>query len=314
VTIITGATDYDTYAWNPTTGVTGDATNGWTFNPTETTTYTLTASQSAGTCATSVDFVVNVNEAPVMTVSASATSICVGESVELEAGSVSTDNRIPTVTSGDGSDFINNFSFDTIVNNSSGQSTAQYGDFTAMSANVTAGQDYTISMQSGSGSSQIFKVWIDYDQSGTFDASEVVYSTTSGSTAVQTGSVTISSTALNGATRMRVGSRWNTALTDTQACANPGYGEYEDYTVVISGGVDLYTYSWSDGTSVIGTTANLTLTPVATTTYTVTATGTNGCIAIDSVTITVSDLPTIDNITASATEVCEGAEVTFEVP
>src|SRR5690554_4588520 len=68
VTITTGAADYDTFVWTPSTGVTGDATTGWTFNPTTTTTYTLTASQSSGAgCITTLEFevIINPNPAPI---------------------------------------------------------------------------------------------------------------------------------------------------------------------------------------------------------------------------------------------------------
>lgn len=65
VTITAGATDYNTYVWSPATGVTGDATTGWTFNPTASTVYTLTASQSAGTlCSTTATVAVTVKPLP----------------------------------------------------------------------------------------------------------------------------------------------------------------------------------------------------------------------------------------------------------
>jgi hypothetical protein len=65
VTITAGAADYDTYVWSPSTGVSGDSITGWVFNPTVTTTYTLTASQSAGNlCAVAAVFDVVVNPIP----------------------------------------------------------------------------------------------------------------------------------------------------------------------------------------------------------------------------------------------------------
>src|SRR5690606_14580479 len=48
VTITNGIANYDDFTITPTTGVTGNHTTGWTFNPTETTVYTLTAAQNAG--------------------------------------------------------------------------------------------------------------------------------------------------------------------------------------------------------------------------------------------------------------------------
>ncbi|MBP6039112.1 MAG: gliding motility-associated C-terminal domain-containing protein [Flavobacterium sp.] len=80
VTIATGASDYNTYAWSPATGVTGNSTTGWIFNPTATTTYTLTASQSAGSqCANTTTFTVNVNDLPTaITITPANPSACVG--------------------------------------------------------------------------------------------------------------------------------------------------------------------------------------------------------------------------------------------
>ena len=85
VTVITGATDYDQYTWSPTTGVTTGA-NGWTFNPTTTTSYTLTASQSAGVCSNLVSYVVNVNPLPTaITITPAAPAVCVGSTQMLTA-------------------------------------------------------------------------------------------------------------------------------------------------------------------------------------------------------------------------------------
>jgi hypothetical protein len=85
VTVITGATDYDEYTWSPATGVTTGA-NGWTFNPTTTTSYTLTASQSAGVCSNLVSYVVNVNPLPTaITITPAAPAVCVGSTQMLTA-------------------------------------------------------------------------------------------------------------------------------------------------------------------------------------------------------------------------------------
>jgi hypothetical protein len=56
VTITTGATDYISYTWSPATAVSGNATTGWVFNPTETTNYTLTASQTPQNIIANGDF------------------------------------------------------------------------------------------------------------------------------------------------------------------------------------------------------------------------------------------------------------------
>ena len=69
-------------------------------------------------------------------------------------------------------------------------------------------------------------------------------------------------------------------------------------------------YSWSDGTTIVGTTASVTASPTATTTYTVTGTDANGCVNTDQVVVTVSPLPTA-SITASAATICVGASTTL---
>ncbi|WP_286913575.1 T9SS type A sorting domain-containing protein [Flavobacterium sp. UBA4197] len=85
VTIATGAANYDTFVWSPATGVTGNAASGWVFNPAATTTYTLTASQSAGVCAIATNVVVNINPLPVVTASAANPTVCQGTSTTLTA-------------------------------------------------------------------------------------------------------------------------------------------------------------------------------------------------------------------------------------
>ncbi len=78
VTITAGASDYDTLTWSPNTGITGNAADGFVFNPTVTTTYTLTASQSTGSlCNTEVSYTVNVNNLPsTVSISPATAGLC----------------------------------------------------------------------------------------------------------------------------------------------------------------------------------------------------------------------------------------------
>ena len=64
--LVTVSTGYDNYIWTPSTGVTGSAATGYTFNPAVTTVYTLNASQSSGSLCNAIPgtFTVNVNPAP----------------------------------------------------------------------------------------------------------------------------------------------------------------------------------------------------------------------------------------------------------
>ena len=65
ITVTSTVGDYDTYVWSPALGVTGNETTGWTFNPSVSTNYTLTATQTGGSlCSTTANFAVNVNARP----------------------------------------------------------------------------------------------------------------------------------------------------------------------------------------------------------------------------------------------------------
>lgn len=86
VNVTSDAASYDTYVWSPATNVTGDVATGWVFNPTMTTTYTLTASQSSGAlCQATTSLTVNVNQNPTVYTSVSNATICEGSSSILTA-------------------------------------------------------------------------------------------------------------------------------------------------------------------------------------------------------------------------------------
>ncbi|TBX65986.1 hypothetical protein EZL74_11475 [Flavobacterium silvisoli] len=82
VTITTNG-GYDTFTWSNSATVSGDSSIGWTFRPTTTTTYTLTA--TGGGCSTTANVVVTPTALPVVTVTANPAAICVGASSTLTA-------------------------------------------------------------------------------------------------------------------------------------------------------------------------------------------------------------------------------------
>lgn len=62
---LTGAGSYNTFTWSPATGVSGNAASGFTFNPIESTTYTLTAAQTSGAqCVVTRTINITVNPSP----------------------------------------------------------------------------------------------------------------------------------------------------------------------------------------------------------------------------------------------------------
>jgi hypothetical protein len=79
VSVTSLASNYDDYSWSPSTGVTQiGASLNYTFNPTTTTTYTLTATQTSGSYLSSnVKYIVTVNPLPTPIIVIPATSsIC----------------------------------------------------------------------------------------------------------------------------------------------------------------------------------------------------------------------------------------------
>ncbi|MBL6447986.1 fibronectin type III domain-containing protein [Fulvivirga sp. 29W222] len=121
------------------------------------------------------------------------------------------------------------------INNNSG-SNGGYADFTSQSTSVSKGSSYTITITpawAGTVYREAYGVWIDYNQDGDFaDAGEQVYSRSRTNASSVSGSFTIPSSALSGATRMRVSMKYNA---DPTSCETFTYGEVEDYTVVVGG-------------------------------------------------------------------------------
>src|SRR5699024_8139700 len=82
-----------------------------------------------------------------------------------------------------------------------------------------------------------FRVWVDWNQDGVFDATEEVAYQSSSYTASHSGSFTVPADALEGETRMRIVSHWLSTTGDVDPCETGfTYGEFEDYKFVVSGG------------------------------------------------------------------------------
>jgi subtilase family serine protease len=131
-------------------------------------------------------------------------------------------------------EWIANVQFGTINNASQKEG---YGNFTSQTTTVAKGTSYPLSILQGfswaadpTNQTQQGKVWIDYNQNGTFEDTELAASFTR---TTVTANITIPTTALTGATRMRVSLKTIGAPT---ACEVFEKGEVEDYSVNITGG------------------------------------------------------------------------------
>lgn len=120
------------------------------------------------------------------------------------------------------------------IDNNSG-SNSGYADFTSISTNMAKGSSYTVTINpawSGSLYAEGYAVWIDYNRDGDFtDSGELVYSAAASTNSSVSGSFTVPSSALSGATRMRVSMSYNAI---PASCGSFNYGEVEDYTVNIT--------------------------------------------------------------------------------
>lgn len=84
---VSGYGAYNNFSWSTTVGLSGSLAAGFTFNPTSTTTYSLTATQTSGSlCASLISFTVIVNaEPPAISISPASATICQGVIQQLTA-------------------------------------------------------------------------------------------------------------------------------------------------------------------------------------------------------------------------------------
>ena len=134
-------------------------------------------------------------------------------------------------------DGMTSFSFGDISNLDSGCSPNGYGDFTDQSTDLVAGDVYDMTFVTGYGS-QVFRVWIDYNDDSFFSLDELIVDNPVLADGQAAGSyngtlpITIPLSAPLGEHLMRVKSNWQSGVPD-DACEETQYGETEDYTVNI---------------------------------------------------------------------------------
>ena len=109
-----------------------------------------------------------------------------------------------------------------------------YYDYTGLSTILTISTGNTITITPGRTNNsrrEAYRVWIDYNQDRDFDdAGELVFNQPKTTAAYVSGSFTAPSTALLGATRMRISMKYNAS---PGTCEIFTFGEVEDYTVII---------------------------------------------------------------------------------
>lgn len=135
-------------------------------------------------------------------------------------------------------------------------------DQTLQVADLIAGNSYSINVGWGTCSGFYYngvgEIWIDYDQSGTFDASESLGTGIADGIAVVNDVInfTVPLTAINGTTRIRV-MQWEGGVAPLDPCGTFTWGSVTDYSISITGGSNCAPPSGLNATNITGTTADL---------------------------------------------------------
>ena len=305
-----------TTTWSAITGLWTDVnanTNAYTAlanvatvyaRPSGTTTYTLTVTD-VNNCSGTATQVVTLKTPPTITsTTATPSSVCSGSSSNLAVVVSAAGTYCPS-TATNTTYGINSFSttggITNITNNSSGLGTNSYSNFTAQVVTQAVGSSINFSVSTIS-STYGFGIWVDWNQDGTFAATEQMF-VTPAYIGTATGTFTVPAGALNGTTRMRVIGEFVTA-SPSNPCSVSTSHETEDYSFTVTGGVTppVISYTWSPSGFISGatnaataTTTNLT----ATQAYSVLVSD-GTCSSTGSATVTVSTLSVAPTATALA--------------
>ncbi len=257
--------------------------------------YKVTVTSSEG-CIVRDSIYVNVFTANLIdSVNATPSNVCPGGSSVLTTYSSDTaamycsaDNLNNNCVNGE---FIQQVSLGAI-NHITGCDSIGYKDYSNISTGLTAGQTYTISLTDGYYYlGDQWGVWIDYNQNGILEDG-MEFTSFTASSAFTTGTITVPPNAFNGPTKMRVRLIFAAGIVP---CGTSIWGETEDYTVVINGGINPPPYlslSWSNNVnSQLSATSGSSVTASTITAnemYYVTATKIDGCIETDSVAVDIN--------------------------
>lgn len=119
------------------------------------------------------------------------------------------------------------------IDNASSRNAAGYQDFTNLSTTISGNTNITITPEwPGNTFNEAYAVFIDWNRDGDFtDPGETALTQSATQASPITGTITVPSGAVQGATRMRVALRYNVVPV---ACGSFNFGEVEDYIVNVS--------------------------------------------------------------------------------
>jgi hypothetical protein len=289
-----GATAYN---WQP-----GNLSgNSITVTPAATSTYTVTGTDMNG-CEADAQVTINVNAVPSVTASASASAVCAGEMVNLFANGASSYVWMPgningssvsvvptatttyTVTGSDNNGCSSTATVNVTVNPIPAVTVA------ASTAAICTGDSATLTANGAAA-----YTW----QPGNLNGASVTVSP------IATTTYTVTGVSVDGCEDSDTVTITVNPLPVVSASASSSVICDGDTTVLSANGATAYV--WMPGNT---TGSTLTVSPSATTTYTVTGTNNAGCEASAVTTVTVNTLPAV-NASASDTAVCAGNAVTL---
>ena len=253
--------DFSADRTNSETGVTVSFTDlsyniptswSWSFSPS-------TVSYVEGTSSSSQNPQVEFNSPGDYTVQLTSTN-AYGSDTENKTDYISITSPLQTYcpASGGGLIYISGVELGTISNTGTGNN--GYANYTIMSTDLIPASNYNITITYYGSSGMLeysgIMIWIDWNQDGDFDdTDENVLCDLSIITSQGTYSIAVPSTALMGATTMRVRMKYYSTTCESP-CGTTTYGEVEDYKINIVLGSNTWlgnssdwnsTSNWSDG-------------------------------------------------------------------
>ena len=146
----------------------------------------------------------------------------------------------PTYSTGGVNDYISQVTFGTLSQATASNVSPYYLNYTATQNAVPTIQQastYNLSLTFGTDADQFSGVWIDFDQSGTFETSEYFSNgTNAGASGTASISIFVPFGATLGTTTMRIRGGDDSAMTSAQACGatNSAWGQTQDFAVLIA--------------------------------------------------------------------------------
>jgi hypothetical protein len=146
----------------------------------------------------------------------------------------------PTYSTGGANDYISQVTFGTLSQATASNVSPYYLNYTTTQNAVPSIQQastYSLSLTFGTDADQFSGVWIDFNQSGTFETSEYFSNgTNAGASGTTSISIFVPFGATLGTTTMRIRGGDDSAMTSAQACGatNSAWGQTQDFAVLIA--------------------------------------------------------------------------------